>query len=356
MRIIHTSDLHIGAPFGARLSAEKIRLRKAELIENFRRLCEEARRIKADAVIIAGDLFDSERVALSVCKRVIDAISSSPEVDFLYLVGNHEKTAFIECGLMMPENLKIFTREWTSFDYPEVRISGRSEVGSNLFSGLDISKDKKNILVLHGAIGEGKSAEELIGLGDAGDLGIDYIALGHYHSYSVTEISRGSVAVYSGTLEGRGFDEVGEKGYSLIDIENGSLTHTFVKFSRRTVRRIEVDTEGIYDRGELEARAAVALSAVPRTDLVRLAVVGKRSPELVIDTSALLARWQDGFFYFEAVDESAIKVNPRDYALDKSLKGEFIRLVSAREDLTEEEKSLIISCGINALMGEFYEV
>ena len=85
-------------------------------------------------------------------------------------------------------------------------------------------------------------------------------------------------------------------------------------------------------------------------------MVGKRSPELVIDTAALSARWSDSFFYFEAVDESGIKINPSDYALDKSLKGEFIRLVSSKDNLTEEEKGLIISCGINALMGEFYEV
>ena len=356
MRIIHTSDLHIGAPFSARLSQDKIRQRKAELIENFRRLCAEASRIKADALIIAGDLFDSERVPLSVSRQVITAMENAPGVDFLYLPGNHEKSAFIECGLKMPENLKIFAREWTCFDYGEVSILGKSEINTGMFNSLSTEKSRTNIVVLHGPISDAKGTDELIGLADMKEKNIDYVALGHYHSYSVLEIDRRAKAVYSGALEGRGFDEVGDKGYSLIDITDGVIQHCFVRFAKRTVRRIEVDTEGVSDRFRLEEKAAFALSSIPKGDMVRLVFVGKRSPELVIDTAALCARWSDLFFHFEVVDESGIKIEPARYALDKSLKGEFIRLVSSKDGLTEEEKGYIISCGINALMGEFYEV
>ena len=40
------------------------------------------------------------------------------------------------------------------------------------------------------------------------------------------------------------------------------------------------------------------------------------------------------------------------YQNDISLKGEFIRLVLNQEDLTDEQKSKIISTGIKALSGE----
>ena len=40
------------------------------------------------------------------------------------------------------------------------------------------------------------------------------------------------------------------------------------------------------------------------------------------------------------------------YQNDISLKGEFIRLVLDQKDLTEEEKSKVISTGIRALSGE----
>ena len=45
-------------------------------------------------------------------------------------------------------------------------------------------------------------------------------------------------------------------------------------------------------------------------------------------------------------------INPEDYKHDMSLKGEFIRTVSADESLDQATKEKIIACGINALMGE----
>lgn len=357
MRIIHTSDLHIGAPFSSKLSPEKIRIRKAELLDNFRRLCDEAQMIKADAVIIAGDLFDSENVSLSVCRQIISCMESAMPVSFIYLPGNHEKNAFTECGLNMPENLKIFTRDKLFYDLGEVTVYGICEIGQGALDGFSPDACRRNILVLHGALSEGRStADGEIGTEDLKNKGLDYVALGHYHSYCARKIDKRCNAVYSGTPEGRGYDETGEKGYVVIDVDSAGVSHTFKAFARRTVRIAEVYTEEITGRSELDARAAAELSGIPRGDLVRLVFKGKRSPELVIDTAAFMARWSESFFHFEAKDETAVKINPKDYAADKSLKGEFIRLVSARDDLTEEEKGQIISCGINALIKEFYEV
>ena len=62
--------------------------------------------------------------------------------------------------------------------------------------------------------------------------------------------------------------------------------------------------------------------------------------------------YKNRFYYFEVKDSSKIAINPDDYKLDKSLKGEFIRTVSQDESLDEETKEKIIACGINALMGE----
>ena len=60
----------------------------------------------------------------------------------------------------------------------------------------------------------------------------------------------------------------------------------------------------------------------------------------------------DRFYYFEVKDTSRMAINPEDYKFDKTLKGEFIRTVSADESLDEESREKIIACGINALMGE----
>ena len=45
-------------------------------------------------------------------------------------------------------------------------------------------------------------------------------------------------------------------------------------------------------------------------------------------------------------------IDPEDYRYDKSLKGEFIRTVLSSPETDGITKEKIISCGINALMGE----
>ena len=46
----------------------------------------------------------------------------------------------------------------------------------------------------------------------------------------------------------------------------------------------------------------------------------------------------------------------RKYKYDRTLKGEFIRLVTSKTDITDEEKDKIIRTGLAALMGECDEI
>ena len=62
MKIIHTSDLHLDSPLTTRLASEKVKERKNELLLSFRKTVQAAKTSGADGFIIAGDLFDSERV------------------------------------------------------------------------------------------------------------------------------------------------------------------------------------------------------------------------------------------------------------------------------------------------------
>ena len=58
------------------------------------------------------------------------------------------------------------------------------------------------------------------------------------------------------------------------------------------------------------------------------------------------------FYYLEVEDNTHLGISVEDYKNDKSLKGEFIRLVLTQPQLSDEEKEKIISCGLKALMGE----
>ena len=350
MKIIHTSDIHIDSPLTARLPMDKIRERRRELIAGFARLVADAKAMGAGAIIIAGDLFDSEKITKRALDTALDTIEGSPEIVFFYLEGNHEGDALMESGRTLPKNLLTFGEGWTYYGAGDLTVAGRTTLSPDMFDTLTLSPDKKNIVILHGELREGASSESVIGLRDLKGKNIDYLALGHYHSYSKTKIEGGGVAVYSGTPEGRGFDECGDKGYVIINTVGGEIDSVFKGFAKRILRRVELDISGFNRQGEIEEGARAALAGISSSDLIRLELVGTHLPEFWMDTDALCEKFSDRYYYFEVKDLSRIRIDPDEYKFDKTLKGEFIRTVSADPDLSDEMKGRIILCGINALM------
>ena len=350
MKILHTSDLHLNSKMNSKLGREKAAERKRELILNFRNMTNFAKSSGCRAFIIAGDLFDTEKISISVKKSVLDIISSSDGISFFYLPGNHEKDAITKEEL--PKNLFVFEEDWTYFELDKVAFAGRRGTAPDMFSELKKPKEcEKLIAVLHGEVCDKSDFGAKIGLREVKATDIDYLALGHYHSYSANEFDSGRFAVYSGTPMGRGFDEVGECGYVIIDTE-ANVNFSFQKSAGRQLLNIDIDISGLSSTHELCDKILHACRDIPSCDLVRETLIGGRSPEVKFDLEYAAKRLSDAFYYFEIKDNSRLSVSAEDYVSDKSLKGEFIRLVLLDENLSEKQKDDIISMGISALMGE----
>ncbi len=346
----------MGSALTTHLSPERIKERKAELLRTFERMAEEAAFERVRVFIIAGDLFDTKKITRTTAERVIGIMARYPAVDFLYLSGNHEKSALTECGVRLPENLKMFDGDWTYYQYGDVVIAGRSEITPDMFNTLNLSYDNTNFIVLHGALAQARSGGEIIGIKDIENRHIDYLALGHYHTYAKEELGDGTVAVYSGTPEGRGFDEAGAKGFVLIECDGRHIRHSFRPFAMRTIHIVNVDISGSERRIDVEDRISDSISRLPYSDIVRVTLTGRRRPELFIDADSLAAMWSHSYYHFEVEDSSMIEINPETYRYDKSLKGEFIRLVLSKPELSDAEKDKIIRTGLAALMGSIDEI
>lgn len=349
MRILHTSDLHLNSAMNTRLSAEKARERRKELLSNFGKITEYAKREKCSAIIIAGDLFDSERPSQTAKKYVLDTIENSPDLLYFYLPGNHEKRV-IEAENVLPKNLFIFGSEWTGFSVGSVSIYGRSTTSCDMFEALTPPKGHTVIAVLHGELRDRCQEGGIIGKRELEGAEISYLALGHYHSYKSEKIGS-TLAVYSGSPESRGFDEAGEKGFVIIDTDH-DLNHKFVHGFGRGMHTVSVEYEAGLSTAELEGFILKKVADIPKSDLVRVRLVGHRSPEDKYDVFIIEKRLRDKFYYFEIKDDTTLAIRAEDYARDKSLKGEFIRLVLADDGLDDKEKDKIISAGLLALMGE----
>jgi len=356
VRIIHTSDLHLDSKLSTRFDKKLADVRRRELTLTFSRMIGYAKDYGVKAIIIAGDLFD-DGPRPSVIETVLKEIAGAPEIDFLYLEGNHDEKLHLWEGEGTPNNLKRFGDGWTRYNYGDVTVAGVRLTSGNCSSIYDIlmlEPRRINIAVLHGkTVTSGKKDEkDKINLRKLQEKDIDYLALGDYHFFRKERLDSRGEYCYCGCPEGRGFDETGEKGFVLLDCNRGSITAEFVPFSKRVLHEISVDISNLDSTTAVNAATAAAVANLPERDIVRLTLTGECAPELFRDIRAIEQRLKDTFFYGEARDESRLVINPTDYADGVSLKSEFLRLVLADNKLSAEQKDKIIKTGFSALRGE----
>lgn len=355
MKFIHTSDLHIASALSTRLPSSKVASRKRELLGNLSRMCSRGMELGANAMIIAGDLFDTKKVTRKELDSTLAIIERAANMTFFYLPGNHEKDALTSSGEVLPENLLVFGSDWTYFRMGNITVAGRTTTSKDMFDTLNLDPLHKNVVVLHGELRDRSADNGVIGIVDAQNRNIDYLALGHYHTYSAHTIDRRGTAVYCGTPEGRGFDETGDLGFCTVNITSDAVTHLFHPFAQRKLIIKDVDISGAVKTSEVERLVNRMIYDIEPENLVRANLTGARELELRLDKKLLEERFSERFYYFEIKDSSKLLTRAEDYMYDKSLRGEFIRLVLGDESLDENEKEKIIHCALSALAGEAFD-
>lgn len=350
MKLIHCSDLHLDSKMETNLTKEKAKERNTEVFLSFKRLISYAKENDVKAILIAGDMFDEKRVSKNMIDMVFSEIKKASDIEFFYLQGNHDG-AFKEIEAC--ENLRLFNDKWTYYDCGNVRIAGVELTKDNCFSiyeQLKLNKEDTNIVMLHGQ--EAASAgEEQVCLNLLREKNIDYLALGHIHSYKCEALDMNGKYAYCGCLEGRGFDECGEKGFVLLDVQEKEVKVSFIPFSHRVLHEIEMDITGFCTINEMISEAEKLLDAIDPKDLVKLVLTGTYTAEVNKDIEFMHKALADRVYFLKIKDKSSLLINAGDYKYDKTLKGEFIRTVLAG-DKSDDDKEKIIACGLAALKGE----
>ncbi len=350
MKIIHTADIHIGSALKG-LPSDKSALRKAEILDGFRRLCAYAKKESVSAVLIAGDLFDEKATPRYIRREVFAAIASASPVRFFYALGNHDGE--FDLTDEPPNNLFTFSqsRAFQSYDLGEgICITGidAENLSPAAFSSLTLLPENYNIVMMHGDIrGE-------IPLPRLQNRFIDYLALGHIHKPALQceRLDRRGVYRYCGCLEGRGFDEVGDRGFFLLEIKDGVLLQEkFLSFATRKTVEARVDISDCNTYFEVENAVLKSLDGVSERNLVKIVLCGRHKAGLRKDISLLTARLSERFFCVRAEDESRILWNAQEFANDLTERGEFVR-EAGRYEMNADFLSEVLEVGLKALSGE----
>lgn len=353
MKLVHCSDVHLDSRMESNLTAAQAKERNAEICVTFNRMVSMTAEHGIDVVLIAGDLFDTERVSEQTVDFVLYQIGKTESVDFLYLRGNHDESKNVFAGKQLPANFKTFGNQWTSYRYGDVVVTGLELDDDNwetMYDSLQLNPEDTNIVMLHG-MESTQPGPEQIAIPLLKNKHIHYLALGHIHSYKLEKLDLDGVYCYCGCLEGRGFDECGEKGVVSLEVKDHRVETQFVPIASRQLHEVKVDITDLTTVSQIQSAMEAAAKGIPSSALVKFTLVGSYTLETQKDLRFLKKMLEPAYYFVKIKDESHLQIDPRSYEHDISLKGEFIRTVMA-SDKTNEEKEAIICCGIRALSGE----
>lgn len=346
MKIIHCADLHLGSKIESKLM--KISSdRKTEVRNSFSKLVDYAEKNEISIILLSGDVFDSDKPLKKDKEFFYNVIKENPNIDFIYLRGNHDSYELYNENI---SNLKTFDNSWKCYQYGYICISGieiSKDNYASLYSTLNLDVNNINIVMLHGQISESIGIDK-IKLAKLRNKNIDYLALGHVHSYQKDKLDDRGIYAYSGCLEGRGFDETGPKGFIVLNIENKKIIHEFINFCCRTINEVEIDISNYKTISEINKNIISKLKS--KNDIYRIILVGDISYDLEINDYDIKSYLND-YYFIDVKNKTRRKIDISKYQNDLSLKGEFVRSVYYRNDLTNQEKEDIISLGLRTMEG-----
>ncbi len=337
VRFLHTADWQIGMK-AAHVGSVGQRVR-GERLEAARRVVAAANEHAAEFLLVAGDTFEDNAVDRVLVQQVADILAKFAGPVYL-IPGNHDPlvpgSVWEHAAWKSHANLQLLTT-------PEPQaIGGATLYPCPLFEKhslkdptgwIDARQDKTIAVgIAHGTV-EGVSQGEIdypISRDAADRAGLDYLGVGHWHSYATYPTADGMVRLaYSGTHETTKFGErdsgnavlieIGQRGAppQLTPIRTGGLTWHILE--RRLV------DEG--DAGRLRAEVEAFAEAESTLLDVRLDGVLDRSDqaELIRLDDLLHAR-----FLYGRLDSSPLVPRPDDDRWLESLPAGVIRETGRR--------------------------
>lgn len=337
MRVLHAADLHLDSPFRG-LGAGKGRQRRQESRELLDRLADLANSRRAELVLLSGDLFDGAEVYRETLEQLRAALGRIRCPVFI-APGNHDPYTSQSPyqGSFWPENVHIFSAPQVE----AVALEGCTVYGAaftapeqreGLLAGFTApERGGVSLMCLHGDTSGG--IYNPIDREDIARSGLDYLALGHIHQRSGLLRQGGTCYAYPGCLEGRGFDETGEKGVLLGDVERGRVRMDFVPLCRRRYESIEADCTGRSVREAVEA----ALASVRKEDILRVVLTGER--ETAVEIAEIERTYEGRCFHLTVRDRTYIGEDVWSRAGEDSLRGLFLQELRARYDAADSEEA-----------------
>lgn len=351
VKFLHCADLHLDSPFASKqfLSPNILKDVENSAYESFKSIVDLALREEVDFMLICGDLFDAENRTLKAevfLKQQFERLNK--EQIFVYVIhGNHDP---LSDSLISdwPQNVTVFSNQVETYQtitkYGEkVYLHGfsyqQNESYENKIDDYPTSDSHSviNIGLLHGTYSKSGVSDRYteFRLEDLNAKLYHYWALGHIHKRD--QLNDLPQIHYPGNIQGRHFNEQGEKGCLIVEGDYVSLKTRFVptQFIRFESAVIETDQIGqhhLYDiiqafkdsvrpQGRAFYRLRIDVSGDERID-----------PQTLIQLNEMITEYEENEHHFVLIDELSVHYTEIEKS---SIINEFSQEMLAQDDLFE---------------------
>jgi exonuclease SbcD len=352
--LLHLSDVHLGARH-ADMGDLAVQQRERQQAA-FARAIDVALREHVDAVLIAGDLFDSNAQPRRAVERAVAELGrlTGAGIHVVIIPGTHDvydarsiyrafdlaAMAGLRPGsdlltVLTPELPELHLRDLDLMVYGRVCATKRAP--RSPLQGFDVHADDRaswKVGMIHGSLripGRVDQDDVIFDEAEVAASGLDYLALGHWHSAQSGRAGQTTWA-YPGAPEPVAVDQDGAGEVCLVRLEDGVGGQASVKVERvrvgRTVfRRERIDAASLASQEALVAR--LAESADP--DLIlAVEVVGIAPDQLEIVPEEVERRLAASFLQLRVADRSVGDLTAGPPLPTDTVAGRFIADVEAR--------------------------
>jgi len=357
LRLLHTADVHLGARHTD--LGERAAILRERQFAAFRATIDLAIAESVDLLLIAGDLFDSntqprrsvERVAAELGRvarasiRTVVIPGTHDVYDGASIYRSYDLAAMARAG---GDWITVLTPDQPSVVFPSIdavvhgRVFDTKRAPRSPLYGLDVSVDKRatwKIGMVHGSLlipGKTDGDEVVFTEDEVARSGLDYLALGHWHS--AIEGRAGSVTyAYSGAPEPVALDQDGAGHVLLVTLDD--------RGGRRRVsiepRRVgQTRTEALdLDVGRIHSQPDLIDQLGQRSDsnlALSVRLTGLYPDDLDLDLDEVERALSPSFLRFRLRDLSIPNVPDEPLPPPDTVLGAFVRGIEAKMAALED--------------------
>ena len=348
MKFVHIADMHFDSP-SVNLSEKDIMgdLRRLEQRKVFKKIIEYIKENNIKYFFISGDLYEHKYIKQSTIDYINKLFEEIPETNIYIAPGNHDpytKNSYYN-KYNWSKNVKIFGPKVEKIETQDANIYGYGfddfYCSDSGVENIEIEQtEKPNILIIHGNI-DGSTIEDMqynsMSKKMLQEKGFDYVALGHIHKkdYNTEENQK---IVYPGSTISLGFDELGEHGMIVGDVEKNKLETQFIKLDDKQFTKRELNVDNIYSKEELIEK--INELEIEENNYVEIILIGNRNFEI---NKYDLIKYILNNNIIKIKDNTKIAYDLEKLENENTLKGLFIKEMNKKlkNAETEEEKEII---------------